>query len=385
MLWRLIDVRERGSPQAARPRPLGLPPLPEFRPEKERLPRHAFRVSTDIRHGLEGGIETLEEVHARYTLLERALCAKRWQEQTLRRMDALVELVRQEPRIKEALLRVHRRARQEDWPDTEPALGLAWKVDRLRFRLESLAREHLDMPAADASRLGDILAYLGQFLTQAIADPVSSEETVVFQGAFLPTCGLSFLPNLVMVAVIFLESGSWISWFFMACIFGMPLVFLLRYYRDRHDEKRRVWRRSKSREPFRLRFYYALHPVFSKALKRGQVEPPVRFIWIGGGFSVIMPFFCWKSIRVRDSGWFWLTRKRLVWRYRWRAPIHIPLFAIRPGGIHRLSPRTVMVSLVDGRYFYLTPLRVDDAEELVGLLKQHCATSRPHESHALVL
>ncbi|HEX8820694.1 MAG TPA: hypothetical protein VF794_12270 [Archangium sp.] len=75
------------------------------------------------------------------------------------------------------------------------------------------------------------------------------------------------------------------------------------------------------------------------------------------------------------SGRFWLTRKRLVWQPTGRAALHIPLHAIRPGGVRRLSASTVEVSLVDGRSFRFR--LIEGTHYLLTLLERHVPSSRP--------
>jgi hypothetical protein len=302
-------TESRALPPAPRP----LPPLREYPLEGKRFP-----VSKDIRRQLEGGIETLEAAHARYVFLEKVLSGRRWQQRTLRRLDALRELVRQEPVIEEALARLHQRTRTENWPRTEPALELARKVEKLRSRLEALTHRHLDMPANWECRLMDNLARIEQRLTETIAPPVSPEERVLHQG---PIRALDTLQSiLVMIGIL------------VTLHFASEAFFLLRWCA-----------------------FLAAFRILYRELYR--------------------PY----------SGWFWLTGKRLVWRSsEWRAPIHLPLHAIRPGGVRLRSSNHVEVELVDRRHFHLELIEDENAEQLVAMLKQHVPTSRPDVPRELV-
>ncbi|AKJ03581.1 hypothetical protein ATI61_119169 [Archangium gephyra] len=379
----------------------------------------------DIRRQLEGGIETLETAHARYALLEKALRGRRWQQKTLRRLDTLRVLVCQEPRIVEALARLHQRARSEEWPDTEPALGLARKVERLRSRLEALPRKHFNGPAYWKPHLVEGLAFIDQRLTQTIAAPVSEEEQVLHQGAVLP---MFELPRLLLVLGVFagiqfigfsiisdgfLHGGFQSSGFPLRMVLIMMSMHMLGWYgllnishllrlqahRVFLGGKPLSWRPPRWSEPIG-RHLFAVYI-------RHQLRLPVRMRWVEGHNQLVLrddaeaerfaarvsqwparkvwsipvklfamllclPELLYLELHGRFSGRYWLTEKRLVWRPPWRAPIHIPLQAIRPGGVRRLSRRKVKVRLVDGRQFRLGPLDEEDADRLVTLLSQHC-------------
>ncbi|WP_375768332.1 hypothetical protein NR798_42735 [Archangium gephyra] len=271
-------------------------------------------MSVDIRRQLEGGIETLEVAHARYVLLEKALLALEWQQETLRRLDTLRELVRQESGVVEALARLRQRARAEQWPETELALGLARKVERLRSRLEALTRKHLDIPADRESRLVDDLARIEQLLTWTMAAPLSPGERVLCQGG-CPQRGP--LPWFLVPYILGAMFGVW--------------VWLL---------------------------------FFSRAIILRVV-------------LMVLPESLVRDLLDRGPARFWLTGTRLVWRPAWCAPIHIPLHAIRPGGIERPFSDSVRVTLVDRRYFLLRPLGEEDARRLVALLRLNCPASPP--------
>lgn len=418
----LPDVPGSVGPEAAGPRG-GLPPLRKSQLARERLPRPST-VSQDIRRQLEGGIETLETAHARYALVEKALRARQWQQKTLRRLDTLRTLVREEPGIVEALARLHQRARAEAWSGTEPALGLARKVERLRSRLEALARKHLELPADWEFRLVDGLARLERLLSRTIAAPVSAEEQVLHQGSVLP---MFELPRFLMVLGFFagmesisryvsdsaffrslsqsprfptnmmliMASISLLGWCAMVTV---SQVLRILAHRVLPDGKPLSWRPPRWSEPID-RHLFAIYI-------RRQLRFPVRMRWVHGRnpftlrddedarrfaarvrqwpakgvwflpvklFAMLMclPEILYLELHGRFSGRFWLTGKRLVWRPPWRAPIHIPLDAIRLGGIRRLSGRRVKVSLVDGRHFRLAPLHEEDADRLVTRLEQH--------------
>ncbi len=318
----LPGVPGSAGPESAEPHE-NIPPPQVLRYAEERLPRHFFRVSTDIRRQLEGGIETLEAAHARDTLLTKALLDLEWQQRTLRRLDTLRELVRQEPGIEGALARLRQRARAEDWPETEPALGLARKVERLRSRLEALSRMLLDMPVDRESSLVDNLARIEALLTRTIPTPVSPRERVLCQGR----CRESFVPPAFLA------------------LFGVLVVI----------------------------------DIFERHLSSG-----VWSVLVGGVIILMLLLMALSSFGDSESGRFWLTGERLVWQPRRNEPIHIPLHAIRPGSVKRPIAESVRVGLVDGRHFLLRRLEDEDAERLVALLRLNCPASPPDESHAPV-
>jgi hypothetical protein len=267
-------------------------------------------VSADIRRQLEGGIETLEAALARYSLVEKALRQKRWQEEILARLETLRELIDQEPGLLESLTRLRQRARVEGWPDTEPALVLSRKVEKLRTRLYALTHERLGSPEERES-LTEKLARLHQVLARTIAPPVSSEERVLHQGVFERHSTMPVLPILLMIgfiASIRMEATARavILWCLLLLSGFVPLPFL---------------------------------------------SPP------------------WALLERRRSGRFWLTSERLVWQPTGRDPLHIPLQAIHPGGVRLCSASGVEVRLVDGRELRLHSIQ--GAEQLVTLLARH--------------
>ncbi len=329
MLGLLPGVSGRKGPEETG-QPEEMPRFKEVRPTRESLPIRASPVSEDIRRKLEGGIEKLETAHARYTLLLKALRARKWQERTLRRLNTVRELVRQEPEIQEALARLQQRARAEEWPDTEPALGFARKLERLRSRVEGLACERLELPAGREFHLVDNLARLKQLLTRTIAGPVSSTEGVLLQGAFrLPPLGkplLTVIGALIALNVLSDAVSPDSGW---ASLFNV-ISFLLRSY------------------------FYCL--LFGESLF-GERRP----------------------------GRFWLTHKRLVWyRSRWRVTNHVALEAIRPDGVRFRSASRLEVCLEDGRQFRLPPLDDKDAKQLARALKWHRQTVPPDAPRELV-
>jgi hypothetical protein len=285
-------------------------PLPRWG-EEEHLPRAPSPVSTDIRRKLEVGIETLEGAHARYALLDKALHRKQWQQAVRERVNTLQELVRREPEIDEALARLHQRAQVEGWPEEEPALGLARKVERLRSRLKAITNERLRPPAAPEGGLAERLTSLDRFLARALAPPLSPEELVLHQGEFSQKPPLAFL----------LLFGTLMALFSCAVITGTARAWAL---------------------------YFAPALVLS---------------------------YLWHRLERECLGRFWLTGKRLVWKPRGGVAIHIPLDAIRPGGVRILRFQRVGMELVDGRFVHLG--FTEDAEQFVSLLEQHALDSRP--------
>ena len=324
------DVQQpRSDSEPGGPAPRDLPPLRESRVEEEQLPRTSSPVSEDIRRQLEGGIETLEATHARYTLLERALRKRQWQQAVQERMNTLRALVHQEPELEQTLARLYQRAQREEWPDTEPALRLARKVERLRSRLDALTHERLGRPTFQVS-LVEKLARLHQVLAQTIAPPLSSEEGVLHQGGFEANTTMPMEPShQLLLGLIVLISGVYGDFVLLACL-GVALCL---------DGILRRWGLSS-----RL------------------------FLTIDG----------WKLFQRYLSGRFWLTDKRLVWKPTGRRPIHIPLHAIQPGGVRLRSDWSVEVRLMDGRSFHLD--YIQGAERLVSLLEQHVPASRPEEA-----
>ncbi len=314
-----IPLRVRPRLQAGEPEPREhLPPLPKPRVEEERLLTTGAPVSVDVRRQLEGAIETLEAAHARYAFLEKLLRRKQWQQQVLARLDTLRELVRQEPEVDEALARLHQRARVEGWPETEPALVLAREVEGLRSRLEVLMSQQRVIPEAREGRLAERLTHLDRVLAQTIAPPITPEEKVLHQGEFLRP---SRIPPLLM------------------------MIGALAAIASQQDE----WQ---------------------------LVE--VHLLMMGS--SLVTPFLTSlrEALQRRRSGRFWLTGKRLVWQPTKREPIHLPLHAIRPGGVRRLSNKSVEVRLVDGLTVRLE--FIEGVTQLVTLLEQHRPAALQDES-----
>lgn len=372
--------------KGAEPHPAGIPPLPELPPAMELPPGHATPVSSDLRRGLEGGIETLEVARARYALLRKSLRGRRWRERTAQRLEALRELIRQEPEVEDALARLYRRAQREHWPGTEPALGLARKVERLRSRLRVLTCERLRMRAHGEPRLVENLAHIEQLLSQTMAAPVSSEERVLHQGAFsLGRPG----PRTYFILMTLLGLPPNLGPVRLLLLMGCSIMMVRSGSRAPLAEEIWLWRFPRWREPISVHLHSirAIRRLMARGaandeeglldqlLRSGEAMlPPRGWTLLVKGLSLLMAF----PILLRREflgfiGRFWLTRKRLAWQYGWRAPIHIPLHALC--GIQRLSSRTVRLVLVDGRSFRLTPLSDEDTERLVVLLNKHCSTS----------
>jgi hypothetical protein len=312
VLQQLVPLQVRYSPSRKEPEPRPdalLPPHvpPGRRPREPRVPNTLPLVSADVRRQLEGGIEELEKAHARYTLLAKLLKRQPWQSGVQARIEVLREGIRQEPTVLEMLTRLDHRARAEAWPDTEPALVLARQVRALRSRLGALIRERLGLLKTQEDHLAESLARLDQFLGQTLAPPLSPEETVLYQGEFLPGLVLAILVGLVGLSLVLAVFG------FLPTLLIAGLMFLAL-----------------------LQVLEMLSPL-GELLQRG----------------------C--------SGRIWLTQERLICQPSRRRAIHIPLQAIRPGGIRLLSSRHVRVELVDGRHFLLAFIR--DAERLAGLLQ----------------
>ncbi|WP_375765791.1 hypothetical protein NR798_29290 [Archangium gephyra] len=267
-------------------------------------------MSADIRRQLEGGIETLEAAHARYTFLEKALRHKHWQHAVMARLETLREQVRQEPALLESLARLLQRARVEGWTDTEPALVLARKVEELRTRMEALTRERLG-PPMDREAPAEGITRLHQVLARTMALPVSSEEQALHQGGFEADAMAPLLPFLLMLG---------------------PIVAL----------------------GFKI-----------------TLSPTILWCLLLVASTLLMTFIpsLWDLLERLRSGRFWFTPERLVWQPMGRDPLHIPLQAIPPDGVRLLSTRSVEVRLVDGRTVRLG--FIQGAEKLVTLLEQY--------------
>jgi hypothetical protein len=308
-------------------------------------PRTRLLVSTDIRRQLEGGIEFLEAAHTRYVLLEKALRRKQWQHAVQERLETLREQIRQEPELDEVLARVHQRGRVEGWPEEEPALVLAQKVEKLRTRLEALMHERLVSPKVGES-LPEKLARLHQLLARTMAPPVTSEERVLHHGAFE-----SYIPKPMqpVLRVLNYIAGYMLVAILMTCI---SMFFMERIFRD-----------------------------FASGPGRPSIGPMIVVLNIMG-FGMIrllsLPYaaYLWELFQYRRSGRFWLTEERLVWQPTGKNPIHIPLHAIVPSGVRLRSARGMDVRLVDGRSFHLD--YIQGAQRLVAMLEQHRPDSRPH-------
>jgi hypothetical protein len=323
-----------------------LPPLREHRLEGARCLNTLCPVSEDIRRQLEGGIETLEAAHRRYVLLEKALQREQWQHEVLTRLEPLREQIREEPDVVEALTRLRQRCRAEGWPDMEPALVLARKMEKLRSRLDALMRERLGGPTTRES-FAEKLARLHQVLAQTIAPPVSSEERVLLQGLFEADLGKPIQPLLRMLVgmIVILVVGGLLSGLLaMGSLLGGILLeggtFL----------------------------------AGGLVIIVGTVLVILVGCMLMTGCLLLMPLLgaLGYLLQSRRSGRFWLTGERLVWLPTGKDPIHIPLHAIAPDGARLRSARSVGVRLVDGRSFHLD--YIQGAERLVSLLEQHVTT-----------
>jgi hypothetical protein len=110
--------------------------------------------------------------------------------------------------------------------------------------------------------------------------------------------------------------------------------------------------------------------IFDRYLSFG-----VWSVLVGGVVILMLLLMALSFLGDPGSGRFWLTGERLVWQPRRSAPIHIPLHAIRPGGVERSASRSVRVGLVDGRHFLLKHLEDEDAGRLVALLRTRSVPS----------
>lgn len=324
-----------------------LPPLREHRLEGARCLKPLCLVSEDIHRQLEGGIETLEAAHRSYVLLEKALRREQWQHEVLARLETLREQVHQESEVVEALTRLRQRCRAEGWPDLEPALVLARKVEKLRIRLDALMRERLDGPTTRES-FAEKLARLHQVLAQTIAPPVSSEERVLHQGSFEADIAKPIQPLMWMIVriLVILSVGGILSGLLaMGSILGGSLLEGSTFL------------------------------VGGLVIIVGTVLAILVGCMLMTGCLLLMPFLGALGYlrQSRRSGRFWLTGERLVWLPTGKDPIHIPLHAIPPGGVQLRSARSVGVRLVDGRSFHLD--YIQGAERLVSLLEQHVPAS----------
>jgi hypothetical protein len=161
-----------------------------------------------LRIQLEGALEVLEEGERRYASLVRQLSGSRWRGQRSQQPGLLAQVRAHESALAEAVARVERRARQEQWPEAHPVLGLLRALRERRARVESLARERLaNLSAWKDGSLGEVLAEL--------------EARIVEPGAPPPTEG-------VLLEVD--TRGAFPAAFFLATLLGIGVILFLYPY-----------------------------------------------------------------------------------------------------------------------------------------------------------
>ncbi len=231
--------------------------------------------------------------------------SKQWQQAVQERLETLREQVRQEPEIDEALARLQQRARVEGWAEEEPALGLVRKVERLRTRLKQTL----------TSKRLDIPV-----------DPQArlAERLAALERILARTLAPPFSPEERV-----LHQGD--------ILMNPALAFLL-----------------------------LIGVIVSLFVCMGLVR--LTSSWLLFVLMLLLPPL-WHLLERHRVGRFWLTGTRLVLKLRGRAAIHIPLDAIRPGGVRLCPLGRIGIGLVDGRSIRLG--FTEDAEQFLTLLRQH--------------
>ncbi|WP_164002766.1 hypothetical protein [Pyxidicoccus caerfyrddinensis] len=280
----------------------------------------------DIRRRLEGGAEVLDVAHARHAALEAVLSSRWW----MRRLRASPELVpewrKHEPVVAEALERVKRRARAEDWPEDTPVRRTLRELEACRTRLEALVRQRLTAlaPVPEAPSLEVGLARLHALARRKVSRTLAPGEVVVLKGW---QNGRAFSR----------DSRQW------------PFVLFLLGY---------------------LLYLILMFPL-------GRVIG--EWALLGIAAFVFLPML-WGVLRsLSRLGRFWLTRERLVWKPVLGAAESVPLSSIPPGGVHlELATDSVRV---DGEVrVHMQDLR--NATQLAVLLELHRQLPLPGATRA---
>ncbi|XXF77093.1 hypothetical protein P2318_29170 [Myxococcaceae bacterium GXIMD 01537] len=98
----------------------------------------------DVRRMLEGRVEAIEAARARYAALESVLSGSRWKRRLRRSREVVQDVLGGEAGVAEALERIHRRAELEGWPESLAVLVTARDISARRARLVAFTRRRLE-------------------------------------------------------------------------------------------------------------------------------------------------------------------------------------------------------------------------------------------------
>lgn len=280
-------------------------------------PGDTFRIQ------LEGRLEVIERAQALQATLLRRLTGPGWRFWLRRRPDVLAALWAQEAALTEALERVERRARQEQWPEDHPA----------RWRVRGFLAQRARLEARLRGRLQRLTLRMGASVPELLG---RLEALVLAPAAQVPGEGELLL------------------------LHGLQ------------DSDRLVYRRVLLALPLLIVAGGALTLVLS-----AKVIGVLYLLFCLG--VLVGPLVLTSALR---PGEFWLTRERLVWRTMGGQAVEVPLASIPPGCVVRLTANALRVE--GDRIFTLTHL--PRARELAELLEQACqraaADSRASEQES---
>jgi hypothetical protein len=260
----------------------------------------------DVRRKLEGRWETIEAAQSRYAALEALLSGVAWKVKVRREPGLMREVLSKEAALAEALPVVRRRAEAEGWPEETPALVTVREVTTRRARLETLVRERLASlaPPSGEPSLAEDLARLEGLVLQPIPLAPATGEVRLLQ----------------------------------------------------HTKQ------DPNQGPLVLRLYLFLLMAAGMVLVGRGVGGEL------GAYTVMGLAFALLSWFVSNTGEYWLTSERLVWRPVVGEPVAVPLRSIPAGGVK--LDRTTSSVRVDGER--TARLRfVSDAERLAAHVEMH--------------
>ncbi|WNG49941.1 hypothetical protein F0U60_41835 [Archangium minus] len=195
--------------------------------------------SSDIRRQLEGRFDALEAARKPYAELEGLLRSWKWERLLHANLELLREVTRQEPVLEELLVRLHKRAEAEAWPEEIPELRLSRELEARRQRLGALIHKRLRWPTPEGS-LAEALGQLAQHVLQGIPSPLHARERLLFRGAFRPSLKSPFWLSLSIPLSLHSYPAAGALWLLMALLW-----FGFQYRRSGNcwlTQERLVWK-----------------------------------------------------------------------------------------------------------------------------------------------
>ncbi|QRK08932.1 hypothetical protein JQX13_01800 [Archangium violaceum] len=195
--------------------------------------------SSDIRRQLEGRFDALEAARKPYAELEGLLRSWKWERLLHANLELLREVTRQEPVLEELLVRFHKRAEAEGWPEETPELRLSRELEARRQRLGGLIHERLRWSEREGT-LAEALGQLAQHVLQGIPSPLHARERLLFRGAFRPSLKSPFWFSLAIPLSLHSYPSAGALWLLMALLW-----FGLQYRRSGNcwlTQERLVWK-----------------------------------------------------------------------------------------------------------------------------------------------